>query len=458
MKNEVQVNLKDLIIYLMKQWKLYVVAGLVGAVLMCGVYAFLNAGKDVPETGTQGDAMESLKQALTEQEISEVEEAVRLYLINLEHYEELKTYVTESLISQIHVTSTPTYEIVYSISGVTMPEDERIIYEVLTLVENGIKSETTIAALQNALDLDVNPVYIKELIDIELVENSSTFLVNVVAPNKELCEGLGKELKGILSTRIEEVASRYTDVQIKNLDEVYFEEMNRSLQTLQFDLYNRLNNTNTLLGRTYYELTSDQEAYYDALIQEAEQEDKDENTEDESVAVNGAPSLSSYLKMAILGAVAAVFVGVVFEFMRYLLTDTLKTKEDLSETFHQHVFCDLFAKELQESSDAFALLKENICFAGSKHEVKKLLIAGTSSEKTVQQCKESIQKACKDAFESIEVITIAKDDLEAVRQIQQCDGMICVEKIGKSSYTAIEKEIKLSTYYEVPLLGFVVVK
>jgi hypothetical protein len=105
-----------------------------------------------------------------------------------------------------------------------------------------------------------------------------------------------------------------------------------------------------------------------------------------------------------------------------------------------------------------AVLKEDIKYAGSKYSAKTLLLAGSGSSEVAEQLKESLKAALSDEFAQMEVAVLDKNNKDAAKLINSHDAVLCVEKIGKSSYGAIEKEIKLCEYYNTPLLGFVVIK
>ena len=460
MKNEVQVNFKDLIIYLLKQWKRYVIVGIIGAVLLCGFYAVKGNGNDYSDVLME-DQLKSLRALLTEEEAQEAEEAAKLYLMNAEHFAILKGYLTESILHNIEPTKTPTGKRVYCVNGASAYGDEDISDEVIASLNIFIKSDAVAEAIKEALDLDVDNAYIAELLTIESLEMSNSFTVVVLATDIQMCQQIMAKLDEMLEAQMKNLGTEFQNYSYQMVSEGYYIEMNPILQTLQFDLYNRLNNTKTLLGKGYYDLTPGQESYYDALLTEAElekDETQQENSDENTPVASPSKSFSSYVKMAILGAFAGVFFAVVFALLKYLLTDSLKTKEDLSETFGQHVFAEVSKKEVSEGADVIALLKEDIKYAGSKHSVKTLLLAGSVSEEMTQLLKENLKAELSDESFRIETGVLDKNNKDSVKLVNSCDGVVCIEKIGMSSYTQIEKEIKLCEYYNVPLLGFVVIK
>ena len=456
MKNEVQVNFKDLIIYLIKQWKLYVIAGLIGAVLLCGLVVLKGNGGNYADSIIHNQ-LETLKAALTEAEAEEAEEAAALYLMNKEHYAVLKGYLTESILHNIEPTKTPTGKTVYTVN-------EDASDEVIAALSIFIKSDTVAKQIKDALSLEVDNAYIAELLSIEAMEMSNCFTVVVYASDIQMCQQIMATLKPALETEMTNLESGLQNVDFKMVSEGYYVEMNPVLQTLQFDLYNRLNNTKTLLGKNYYDLTPAQESYYDALVKEAELEQEkleqeEQGTEDVDASVPVASrSITSYIKMAILGAFAGVFLAAVYVLLKYLLTDSLKTKEDLSETFGQHIFAEVPEKEVTDGQEVVAALKEDIKYAGSKHSAKTLLLAGSVSYEAAEALKESLKAALLEEFGQIEIGVLDKNNKDAVKLVNNSDAVVCIEKIGKSSYKDIEKEIKLCEYYNIPLLGFVVIK
>lgn len=460
MKNEVQVNFKDLIIYLIKQWKLYVIAGVIGAILLCGFYALKDNGGIVTDVIGENELKE-LRAQLTEMEAQKAEEAAELYLMNEEHFAVLKEYLTESILHNIDPTKTPTGKRVYTVKGVSASGDEDISDEVIASLSVFIKSDVVAKQIKEVLELDVDNAYIAELLTIEYMEMANSFTVVVLATDIQMCQKMMTELGEAIEVQMKNLGGGFEDFGFQLVSEGYYVEMNPILQTLQFDLYNRLNNIKTLLGREYYDLTPGQEVYYDALLKEAQmtQNETQQDGSDTNVpTASASKNLSSYIKMAILGAFAGVFLAAVCALLKYLLTDSLKTKEDLSETYGQHVFAEVTSKEVKEGADVIDVLKEDIKYAGSKHSVKTLLLAGSTSQEMAQQLKENIKAALAEDFIRIEIGVLDKNNKDSVKLVNSSDAVVCIEKIGNSSYTEMEKEIKLCEYYNVPLLGFVVIK
>lgn len=447
MKNEVQVNIKDLILYIIKKWKMLVITGVIGAILVCGLYVLGAKGSFDENHEVIQNRLEALRAALSEEDAKLAEEAAQMYLVNEQQYAYLRTYVAKSLLHKIDTTQTPTYEMVYGMGENEVSQE--LWDEIALALEGQLKTDAAAEAMQQAVGEEIEAPYLVELVQVKTMENGgNSFMIQVVAPSEVMCQQLAQQVKVQVAAFVEELEAVYSKAEVKLLSESYYVGVNRDVEELQFQLYNRLNNIKTLLGKTYYELTPAQDAYYDELIVQA---NTTVDVEDGSVDGTAKPvkiSKTTCLKMAILGAVVGVILGAVIVFLKYLLTDTLKTKEDISETFKQYVF----------QNDSMEELIEAVAYSGKKKDVNKLLIVGAAKDEMSTKWKEELQQKLEGRFEKVRVTVADSSNGDFAKLLQEYNGVISVERIGESTYTNIEKEIRLCDFYQVPLLGFVVIK
>ncbi|MBO5657535.1 MAG: hypothetical protein J6R94_05070, partial [Agathobacter sp.] len=108
--------------------------------------------------------------------------------------------------------------------------------------------------------------------------------------------------------------------------------------------------------------------------------------------------------------------------------------------------------------DSMEELVEAIVYASQKKGVCKLLVAGTSMDKESVQWKEELRQKLEGRFAQVAIAAVDKTNGDFAKMLQEYNGVISVERIGKSTYTNIEKEIRLCDFYETPLMGFVVIK
>lgn len=456
MRNEVQVNIKDLIRYIVKQWKYLILACFIGAACISGVFLVMELKNrnvvEIPieESNEPEVDLEKLRETLTEEDAVEVEQALEFYLTSEENYKLLKEYVANSIKYRIDATHTPTYRVMYAIDGVIKNDDNRIQNEIFTIISNWIKGEDTIKRISEIAGLDVDTIYVQELLGVQYSDESNCVTFSAIALDKEMCEKLMAAVKTVFEQQIEELRTNYATLEVRLISEIYSVELNTNVQTSQYSQLSQLHSMKAVLTAYRFELDEKQQIYYDALYADVLEEESEENGENINQEVVKGPLFNA--KITVLGAIAGVLVVMFYFLMRYLLSDTLKVKEDICETFGQHVFCEI------TKNDDLALLQENIRFIGEKRTVKKLLITGTYNDEDIEGIKGRLKDNLGNDYEVITTNVFEADSPENARILAEHDAMICIEKIGVSSYKKIEMEINLSRYYDVPVLGFVLLK
>ena len=453
MKKEIQVNVIDLIKYVCKQWKILLIGSLCGMILASGIYCAVGVLKQTSEDANtqsvdQVQTLDTLRAQLTEEESVEVEQALDFYLTSQKNYEQLKEYTVNSLIYKIEAANTPTYRLVYSVKGISTT-GENFKNEIGVIFENWIRSDEAIQMISNQIDFKMDSIYVKELIGIAYDELTNCFVITVVSPDKEMTEALATAIDVAVAQNTKKIEGNYSEIKIEKLLGVFSVEVNNSLQAKQYSMMQQLHAAKSVLTVYRYELSNEQQLYYNALLL------GEEESQDSTPQVKEEISLFD-VKIALLGVIAGGFVMVFIVLLKYLLSDVLKVKEDIIQTFNQYVFGELEVGKVNQND--WNVLCQNIKFVGAKKNIRNLLVAGSYSDEEVDLLKKQIRDELVDSFEQIDVKVINKNSDDFVKHIQNQDGVLCVEKIQKSSYTNIQHEIEVFEYYEIPLLGFVLVK
>lgn len=429
MKNEVRVNLRDLILYIVKRWYVIVLCMVLGAALISG--AVLVKAKTTPQVETAKKDLESLKNALDEEEQIEAEEAFEYYMTSVKNYEELKKYLANSVKYHIDATITPTYRVFYDVSGKSFGGNENIQDSVIAALSYMVKTEEAAEAIRALSGLDLETVYLTELYGFDHEAETNTFYLMVYGLDKEYAMNLGTAVEQVLDQKIQELGGRYAVLNVEKIGCTYTEGINSTVQTNQNTWLTRLNSTRSAVNAYKHDLNKKQEAYFDALYAVAKgQTIKDDNTPSAT-----APSLNA--KIVVIGMVAGALIGAFALLLRYLLSDSLKVAEDLKEAFGQHVI-----------GAEVALAKQDIKYFANKKGITRVHMLGSYSNEETEKLQAGLKEALKGEVEMV---------IGDLSTITEAEAIVFVEKIGKSTYKKIEKEIELCKTYEVPVLGFVVI-
>ena len=208
--------------------------------------------------------------------------------------------------------------------------------------------------------------------------------------------------------------------------------------------------------------SADQKAYYTALfaadpeLSEAVVGEIAENAEDSTTeqAENAGVNAKSFIKYAAVGAFAGLFIVAVIIALKYILTPVLKTEDDLRVAFRLPII-----GSISSSSDtSTALIYSGIAACAQRAEAKKIYLVSSSDDEVIT----SNRNKMSGMFEGKEISVIAGGsmltDPSVIDEIVTSDGVILFEKIGKSLYEDIAREIELCNNYGVPVIGTVVIK
>ncbi len=192
-------------------------------------------------------------------------------------------------------------------------------------------------------------------------------------------------------------------------------------------------------------LTSDQKSYFTALVNE------EVKTKDVDTMILREFSI----KFAALGFMAGAFLVIMWICAKYILAQTIKTKDEFKDLFGLNVLGTI-SKECEN----LGMITAGAQIGAKKIEAKKLYVASSltdeqhtaSYSKIVDAIKTGAGDITVDSGESILVNPASLEKLSAV------DGVIFVEKLKASKYEDIARELEIVKNYGIKVLGIVVLE
>nr|WP_297708391.1 hypothetical protein [uncultured Butyrivibrio sp.] len=379
-KEEMEIDLIDLLHVVLCKWRSIVVFMLLGAVVMGAVSYFMPAAVDkskaVKVTVITRNELNELRDKLDDKKAEEVLLTVDSYLINKEKYEELLEQQDNSIRYKIDAEKEPNMKVTYMISDYI--EDTHAYMSEVTSADNiislyrsSLQSASVIQQIRDVTGYDVNEVYIKELYSVSKA-GLSMMDIYVNAPSKEECEAI----MGVLEKNVNELKASIAAInahKIQKVDENYYEQLDSGLRDTQKSVEQSLIDyqksfltvptTFSADQKTYYETLIDinegrlklgSEAAKEAAIKKAEEEmmlaAKQTQTEDTADEVNFADVVSSQKsvqkvltkhvskKYVALGALAGAFLVILWYCAAYVLAGVLRTEADLSDIFRLSIY------------------------------------------------------------------------------------------------------------------------
>ena len=471
-RDEREIDLIDLCRQILKKWKLIIAFALIGLVIgsvvgygMSAKVVEVETGETVVDEAVITSNIESLKSKLSDREITEVEMAVNAYNYYKKLYANKEKYINSSIRMQLDADKVPTLVASYLISNyykVSYPEIEEVnnINNIAAVYYKTLNNEKVITKVAGALGNDVAENYVKELYNVGL-EANSILNITVTARNEEECKKVLDVLMQELETQIPTATSLY-EHDIEYLDTYFSVNVNTSIlseQQTQVDALKNLQNVMLTVGNS---LTADQKALYTKLIN-GETADETEVTvvetrpeETEVVETEKTVVRSFDIKYAVLGLFAGAFIVILWICLKYILSQTIKTKEDISELFKVSVLGIMKDGEDGE----LGMITAGAGLGAQKAGLKKLYTISTICDVTASAIANKVVEAVKQNYSelSVECGNSVLTDPASLAKLAESDGVIMVEKLRTSKYEDIAKELELAKNYGVKVLGCVVVE
>lgn len=203
-----------------------------------------------------------------------------------------------------------------------------------------------------------------------------------------------------------------------------------------------------------------QKAYYSALFEQynADEEvviDQSGNSPASDIKTTQAfGNKSTLIKNGLIWMIGAILLVVCACWAKYALSTTIRTVEEVHALFG----LPLIGVTGADADDALPLIQSNIVAYARNNECRRIYMTSSyDEESTLEKCRK-----ISSLFNGKEILVSAGKsiltDSEAVEEITNSDGIILCEKIGKSHYESIFREIELCNNYGVTIIGAVVIK
>lgn len=200
--------------------------------------------------------------------------------------------------------------------------------------------------------------------------------------------------------------------------------------------------------------SSDQQMYYSALFEEEDNAVSPAFSKkiNEGFSPDNQNKLS--VKFIIIAALAGALAVISVIAAKYVLTPVLKTEDDLRNAFKLPII-----SSFRTGDDAtLEYVYNSICACAKKSDVQKICILGSVVDPSTSEYKRKVSDMFSEKDLSANASDFILDDPKVLEEIVNSDGVMLFEKIGKSKYEDIAKEIERCKNFGVKILGAIVVE
>lgn len=462
--DELQINLIDLVFYLLKQWKTLLLAIIIGAVLGGGIYM---VKKPEAVTVPVGEEVEDLQE--TYELDPEVKIQMELALRYRQLYNQQLEYNEKSLIMQMDPGAVYTGELEYYIAA---GNDTRLLSERFL---NVLNDESLLADLKRAADLDCEEQYLHEIISgfVEWDENiaakdsdSATITYKISFTDKISCE----KMLDVVRERVEALDQEYQEAYE---DGYIFENVNDSVKLIINNDYLTKQKSSADMINSYWNniknlensFSEEDKEYYEMVYLSRETADDEEGDTLEAV---GEPvnQVKSLVKWIVIGVLLMCVCWGGFYFIKYLFDGRVKSASEITHSYSLKLLGRIQYRPRKTKGISGLIEKVD---AKRKGDCDSLVYIAASiqalgSERVLLCMDQNNGESCqivdtlKQQCPGLQVGGNIHLESTALNTAKSVDGVILTAIIGVTEQKQLKRELDVCRLQHIPVLGIVVLE
>ena len=456
-KNELEIDLIDLLKRLLRKW--YILgACAVALAIVAAAFGYIRSGKSAPVQSTSAVTSEinTLKNALSEDDARTAEAAAELYKSEMTYYHNLLDEVKDSALMQLDPVNAYREYAVYSVtdasgeSSVSASDNPGATLAVLA--ESELKSiENTEEIAKKTGSLTANDVRLVLVID---AQASNAITVSFYSNDEEISKA-GLSAAASKMDKVISKAKETLDYDVK-LVGTYSACGYDSIITDKQYAYTVNSSTVLNTAKTISStLTKEQTDYFNYLV--AHTDGTPENVVIETEQAPAPVKRSLNKKYILLGFLGGGFLAVMYYSLRYIFSNRLRTADDVNTLFNISVIGTVNKTNVEKGID---ILAAELALDISKKNAKSISIIGAAATDASDAFKAKLASLLTEKCAGSD-IKVIKDvlGLEAdMKLLADSEFAILVEQTDVSKYEDIASELELCSKYGVTTLGSVVIR
>lgn len=460
----VEIDLIDIIFYLMRHWRSLLLAVIVGFLFGGALFVLRRPAEEaVP------DIVEEYMPGESELENMEMASEYR------ELYDSQLAYAQNSLLMQMNPDNIYEGKLRYYLSAGTNTEYINLLYQ------NIISSEEVLKALKDAAGLQCDDKYIKEILSCTVTRGGDSYVSgtlesfleegnfitqNVVLDyritydNEDACTRMLSVLSDEVEKLHEECLDNYNDYDFRKISDDVTQSVRPDILSNKKNCADMLNTYQANIARYEDAFSEDAMTYYEVeyLGKTVEQIKEEENTVS---AVSF--SVKSLLKWGLVGIFLLFICWGGGWGLRYIFDKHIKTPGSLEKIYHLPIIgrldnssfkrkgIDGWIERLQKRYAALSDDMEYVIYAVLSLSKGKIVFCGNNSL-LAEQLTESL---CRKPL-NVRRGGFIHQDKESLEKAKESDGIVLIITLYHTTYDEIQRELSVCRMQNIPVLGVIV--
>ncbi len=478
-EDDMEIDLVDLLFYLLKKWRSLIVAVMIGAILGAGLYVVKNHQQQAEQAAQEAELLKNDEDEAFDEKDYNISKDTKVNMDIAYQYRQLYNkqleYNQKSIIMQLDPNEVYAGVLEYYISAENNTE---LISE---LYQSILNDDDVLEELKDASGLKCETPYIKELISSEdgndkdvtinvnsngeNVEKHSFVTYKVVSTDQKSCE----KMLQVLRERVEALQAEYEETYgaygVSEVSSAISQVTDTTYLNAQRENVDRLNNYLATMKNAESTFTDNEKTYYTNKYLVKEYADSGDSEEAKSALLDEMEPVSK-VKWLAIGVILLIMIWGAYYLVRYLLDQRIKTVSELQNTYHLPVIgtvqigtsnskgLDKILDRLYQNTKQKPDTLEYVIQAINAMQTEKSVLCGDTEIPEIKKLMEELSDSC----EHMKTGDFISKKIESLEHAKAAGNEILVVCIDKNKRKEIEKEIESCRLQKISMVGVVVVE
>ena len=478
-EDDMEIDLVDLMFYLLKKWRSLIVAIVIGVILGAGLYVVKNYQQQAEQAAQEAELLKNDEDEAFDEKDHNISKDTKVNMDIAYQYRQLYNkqleYNQKSIIMQLDPNEVYAGVLEYYISAENNTE---LISE---LYQSILNDDDVLEELKDASGLKCETPYIKELISSEdgndkdvainvnsngeNVEKHSFVTYKVVSTDQKSCEKMLQVLRERVEALQAEHEETYGAYGASEVSSAISQVTDTTYLNAQRENVDRLSNYLTTMKNAESAFSDDEKTYYTNKYLAKEYVDSDNAEEAKAVLLEEAEPVSK-VKWIAIGVILLVMIWGGYYVVRYLLDQRIKTVSELQNTYHLPVIgivqtetndskgLDKMLDHLYQNTKQKPDTLEYVIQAINAMQTERAVLCGDIEIPEVKKLMEELSDSC----EHMKTGDFISKNIESLEHAKVAGNEILVVRVDKNRRKEIEKEIESCRLQKISMVGVVVVE
>lgn len=478
-EDDMEIDLVDLMFYLLRKWRSLIVVIVIGAILGAGLYVVKNHQQQAEQAAQEAELLKNDEDEAFDEKDYNISKDTKVNMDIAYQYRQLYNkqleYNQKSIIMQLDPNEVYAGVLEYYISA---GNNTVLLSE---LYQSILNEDDILEELKDASGLKCETPYIKELISSEdgndkdvainvnsngeNVEKHSFVTYKVVSTDQKSCE----KMLQVLRERVEALQAEYEETYgaygASEVSSAISQVTDTTYLNAQRENVDRLSNYLTTMKDAESAFSDDEKTYYTNKYLAKEYVDSDNAEEAKAMLLEEAEPVSK-VKWLAIGVILLVVIWGAYYMVKYILDKKVKTVSELRNAYHLQVigrvatgesaskgidkFIGQIYEKIKEQSDTL----DYVVQAVNAMEGGKAFLCGNIEIPEVKVVMDQLAAEC-GRLEKGELCSRGVASLEKAKAVGKEILVVCV---GKTRRGELERELESCRLQKISVVGVVVVE